>query len=401
MGGLTPQFPCLVLVLVQVVAAILALMFVFLFVSHGNPREAASYDLAELSLMALAVLAVFVALPIMFSPAYKYSVVTVLVCLFVIVTLAVKAKEFHVAALALLFVLLLYLVDPFFGNAFAVMASGRTEAGAVDSSTSGGLASVGRLWPDYLVCLVSVGAGARVSLRQGTRGYVRHQSPTANRQPPPTANRQPPSTANRQLPTITPCQFIQQQDNFVQAIPWGPESTNAPPPQHAKQRECPPARMRPPEGACVCVEVLFYAGAGTHWVVSDGRSFLLFGPPCQRQERRTRSPDAPRSATIASRTRTSPFAGRHGFAAICAICRFVVDPQRRPGPPCDHVTMHPSPLGRNNSWYFGGGVQTPRPPPESSGWSRGLSFSFPCGTVGHCAFPLTPHLCCPSPHPVQ
>jgi len=80
----------------------------------------------EKSMFGLACLTIFFSWPLYFSPLYKYALVTNWACFFVIFAALSQMRELNIAALVVLVVVLIYLVDPFYGNEILTLSFDRT-----------------------------------------------------------------------------------------------------------------------------------------------------------------------------------------------------------------------------------------------------------------------------------
>ena len=136
-------YPSLFL-LVTLVVTVLAMVF-------ANKATHRSFSFVEVGVMVFAVLAILLSLPFYFSPAFKYSLVVAVAQLITIFSAAARIKRLNVCALALNSLLLFYVVDPFTGNAWFTLASGRLIVGAPDPETSGLLMVLHKMYyePDF------------------------------------------------------------------------------------------------------------------------------------------------------------------------------------------------------------------------------------------------------------
>eukprot|EP01001_Neometanema_parovale_P007894 NODE_417_length_2519_cov_285.851419_g396_i0.p1 GENE.NODE_417_length_2519_cov_285.851419_g396_i0~~NODE_417_length_2519_cov_285.851419_g396_i0.p1 ORF type:complete len:776 (-),score=198.26 NODE_417_length_2519_cov_285.851419_g396_i0:139-2466(-) len=85
----------------------------------------------EKSMFTLCCAAILFAWPLYFSPLYKYGVVAVWACFFVMLASLSQLRQLNIAALFVVAILLVYLIDPFHGNEILTLAEDR-EAAAVN-----------------------------------------------------------------------------------------------------------------------------------------------------------------------------------------------------------------------------------------------------------------------------
>jgi cysteine-rich repeat protein len=118
---------------------------VITFVSHQ-----ASYPLtwAEIVLILLATFQGVWALPMFFSPQWKYGFVVVLSAFWAIAVGASRRNYFYLLLVISQFVLLMYLVDPFGGNAYLNLSGERGSDGITVKLSSGLAPSLLRNWAD-------------------------------------------------------------------------------------------------------------------------------------------------------------------------------------------------------------------------------------------------------------
>jgi hypothetical protein len=105
-----------------------------------------SYSFIERSMITLAVLITIFGLPAYFAPIYKYGVWICFTSIVTMITAAARLRWLNAVAVVLNFVLLMYLFDPFDGNAYFNFASLRVDSGDADPESGGLLASVGKMW---------------------------------------------------------------------------------------------------------------------------------------------------------------------------------------------------------------------------------------------------------------
>eukprot|EP01006_Ploeotia_vitrea_P014820 TRINITY_DN4061_c0_g1_i1.p1 TRINITY_DN4061_c0_g1~~TRINITY_DN4061_c0_g1_i1.p1 ORF type:complete len:762 (+),score=111.87 TRINITY_DN4061_c0_g1_i1:80-2365(+) len=113
----------------------------------ANKVNATPLTTLERVLLVGGLILALLATPLFFSPAYKYGIAVVFAALIIILNAATRVRWLNMLAVVVIFVVLLYLVDPFSGNAFGSFASGRHEPhGIPDYETSGVFSTIGRNW---------------------------------------------------------------------------------------------------------------------------------------------------------------------------------------------------------------------------------------------------------------
>jgi len=112
--------------------ASLALVLVF-----ANTVSTRSYNFLEKTLIAISIFIAIFGIACFFAPVYKYGIVMIFIALFTIVTAAARVKWLNVLAVIAYVIALLYLFDPFNGNAYFNFASNRLPNGGVDLETAG------------------------------------------------------------------------------------------------------------------------------------------------------------------------------------------------------------------------------------------------------------------------
>jgi len=103
-----------------------ALGLALIFANKSSPRR---YSFLERTLILFAVLSVFLILPVFFSPLYKYAEVVVLASVVAIITAAIRVRWLNIFAIVILAVTVIYIFDPFYGNAFLTLAYNRQFSG--------------------------------------------------------------------------------------------------------------------------------------------------------------------------------------------------------------------------------------------------------------------------------
>lgn len=121
----------------------LGVAVVVCFITHSTRR---SYSYVERAMIVLAVLTTIFGLPAYFAPIYKYGVWVCFTCIFTMIAAGARVRWLNAAAVALNFVLLMYLFDPFNGNRYFNFASLRVENGDPDPESGGLLAATGKTW---------------------------------------------------------------------------------------------------------------------------------------------------------------------------------------------------------------------------------------------------------------
>jgi len=127
--------------IILLLATVLGLATSLFFAKRQNTLQPLS--VYEKSMFILAALAILFAWPLYFSPLFKYGVVTIWACFFVMVAALSQLRPLNIAAVIVLGVLLVYLVDPWYGNEILTLAYDRAPppADAVHGY-SGVLASI-------------------------------------------------------------------------------------------------------------------------------------------------------------------------------------------------------------------------------------------------------------------
>jgi hypothetical protein len=144
-----------------------ALALALVFANKSSPRR---YSFLERILVVFAVISILLVLPVFFSPLYKYAEVVVLASLVAIIAAAVRVRWLNVFAIIVLAITVVYIFDPFYGNAFLTLAHGRVFSmdlrfwntlgstfGQTDPAQSGILHSTAQLHMNH-VDAVAVGA---------------------------------------------------------------------------------------------------------------------------------------------------------------------------------------------------------------------------------------------------
>eukprot|EP00998_Keelungia_sp_KM082_P007381 NODE_357_length_2045_cov_312.728363_g351_i0.p1 GENE.NODE_357_length_2045_cov_312.728363_g351_i0~~NODE_357_length_2045_cov_312.728363_g351_i0.p1 ORF type:complete len:649 (+),score=174.67 NODE_357_length_2045_cov_312.728363_g351_i0:259-1947(+) len=121
-----------------------ALAIVLTFATKASYR---TFSFVERSMMFLAIAGMLFAVPLFFSPAYKYGVAVLLCCAFLVLVASTRVKFVTVAAVVVSLMTLAYLVDPFVGNDYLTLASDRTKDGHTQGEAAGIFHTVARNFP--------------------------------------------------------------------------------------------------------------------------------------------------------------------------------------------------------------------------------------------------------------
>eukprot|EP01001_Neometanema_parovale_P007653 NODE_394_length_2545_cov_460.922791_g374_i0.p1 GENE.NODE_394_length_2545_cov_460.922791_g374_i0~~NODE_394_length_2545_cov_460.922791_g374_i0.p1 ORF type:complete len:784 (-),score=272.95 NODE_394_length_2545_cov_460.922791_g374_i0:192-2486(-) len=112
----------------------------------ANKASSRSYASIERAMINIALLTIVMSLGIYFSPAWKYSAVVVFVQLFTILTAASRIRRLNAWCLFLQVLLALYLLDPFHGNQFLTLSSGRQTNAFADRDMAGIFHTIGKMY---------------------------------------------------------------------------------------------------------------------------------------------------------------------------------------------------------------------------------------------------------------
>eukprot|EP01004_Peranema_trichophorum_P007635 NODE_640_length_2511_cov_107.408710_g422_i1.p1 GENE.NODE_640_length_2511_cov_107.408710_g422_i1~~NODE_640_length_2511_cov_107.408710_g422_i1.p1 ORF type:complete len:241 (+),score=34.26 NODE_640_length_2511_cov_107.408710_g422_i1:1693-2415(+) len=135
--------------LLLVTLSMLSLSIVFS--SKATPR---AFSLLEYLMIFVAVVVTGLSCPLFFAPVYKYGMFLVLVQMLVILTASARIKWLNVLCILVQIITLIYVFDPFHGNAFLNLSSNRyvrnsnpdVEDFSSDPQTSGLLHAIVRSW---------------------------------------------------------------------------------------------------------------------------------------------------------------------------------------------------------------------------------------------------------------
>lgn len=127
--------------LILLMATVLGLATTLFFAKRQNTLQPLSAY--EKSMFVLATLAIFMSWPLYFSPLWKYAIITIWFCFFTMAAALSQIRLLNIAAIILLGTLLIYLIDPWYGNEILTLAYDRAapERDAVHGYT-GVLASL-------------------------------------------------------------------------------------------------------------------------------------------------------------------------------------------------------------------------------------------------------------------
>lgn len=132
-----------VLPAILLLAAHAGLALVMVFATKATPR---SFSKLEVAMMLVALIVSYLSMPIFFSPNWKYPVFIILAQLFVFLTAAARIRWLNIVCVVVQFAVLLYVFDPFHGNAFMTTASQRLANGLDDPFSFGLLHSISKSW---------------------------------------------------------------------------------------------------------------------------------------------------------------------------------------------------------------------------------------------------------------
>eukprot|EP00999_Lentomonas_sp_LEN2_P001551 NODE_260_length_1793_cov_234.756303_g233_i0.p1 GENE.NODE_260_length_1793_cov_234.756303_g233_i0~~NODE_260_length_1793_cov_234.756303_g233_i0.p1 ORF type:complete len:566 (+),score=193.95 NODE_260_length_1793_cov_234.756303_g233_i0:248-1699(+) len=125
----------------------LALVLVF-----ANKAAARQFSNVERGLVVLSVVLALLAIPLFFSPLYKYGIIIVLIALWTILTAASRDRWLNIVCVVALIFLVLYLIDPFHSSGYFTFAYWRhfhgDHLGKTHQNARGILHATGMLWPD-------------------------------------------------------------------------------------------------------------------------------------------------------------------------------------------------------------------------------------------------------------
>eukprot|EP01012_Entosiphon_sulcatum_P055984 TRINITY_DN787_c0_g1_i1.p1 TRINITY_DN787_c0_g1~~TRINITY_DN787_c0_g1_i1.p1 ORF type:complete len:827 (+),score=133.62 TRINITY_DN787_c0_g1_i1:2264-4744(+) len=127
--------------LLMMTLSTLALVIIF-----ANKASGRSYSVLEQTIIAAALLAIIFSLSLFFSPLYKYGMVVIFAHLLAILTAGVRVRSLNVLTVLVFAILVIYLFDPFHGNAYLTLAENRNLDGSIDRETMGIWHATFRQW---------------------------------------------------------------------------------------------------------------------------------------------------------------------------------------------------------------------------------------------------------------
>lgn len=125
------------------------LALVLVFAAKATPR---SFSKLEYAMMGLALLICYLVMPLYFGPVWKYPIWVIFGQLIVFLTATARIRWLNVLCIVVQAITLIYLFDPFHGNAFLTLSSNRVWSTAAvpaspdDVMTSGVLHAIVRSW---------------------------------------------------------------------------------------------------------------------------------------------------------------------------------------------------------------------------------------------------------------
>jgi hypothetical protein len=129
---------------------LMSILGLVLVLVYANKTPARAYSIVERLLFLVAVITIIFAFPFYFAPVYKYAIVIVFVALLALLTASARIKWLNTLTIIALIFVVLYIFDPFHGNAFLSFASLRTPVTAVPDAESAGLFhAVGKMWINH------------------------------------------------------------------------------------------------------------------------------------------------------------------------------------------------------------------------------------------------------------
>jgi hypothetical protein len=112
----------------------------------ANLASARRFIFLEKAVILFAIIVILMVCPVFFSPAWKYGLVIVLVALLAICSAAARSEFLNILAVILLFVALIYVMDPFHGNDYLNLAYLRQNNGEPDMESAGLLYTIHKSW---------------------------------------------------------------------------------------------------------------------------------------------------------------------------------------------------------------------------------------------------------------
>jgi len=105
-------------------ASFLGLALALVFVNKASARRT---SFLEVALILFAVITFLLAMPLYFAPVYKYGIVTAFAAIVAILSAGVRVRWLNAFAIIFLAVAVIYILDPFWGNAWLTLASDRVS----------------------------------------------------------------------------------------------------------------------------------------------------------------------------------------------------------------------------------------------------------------------------------
>jgi hypothetical protein len=124
----------------------IGLGLVMVFATKASPRR---FSKIEYCMMGIALLVSYLAMPWFFSPVWKYAIWTIGAQLLVFLTAAARIRWLNILCVFIQFITLVYLFDPFHGNAWLTLSSQRSYnvvAAPDDIMSSGVLHAMSESW---------------------------------------------------------------------------------------------------------------------------------------------------------------------------------------------------------------------------------------------------------------
>jgi hypothetical protein len=112
----------------------------------ANRAAARRYHFVERALIVISLLMALFAIPLYFSPAFKYAAVIVFVAVVAIITAAIVHFALNILLIIFTIGLLFYLVDPITSNTYLTFSSDRLASGFTDPNAGGVLHYTGEGW---------------------------------------------------------------------------------------------------------------------------------------------------------------------------------------------------------------------------------------------------------------
>eukprot|EP00995_Heteronema_vittatum_P008667 NODE_38_length_2346_cov_874.875490_g33_i0.p1 GENE.NODE_38_length_2346_cov_874.875490_g33_i0~~NODE_38_length_2346_cov_874.875490_g33_i0.p1 ORF type:complete len:745 (-),score=260.26 NODE_38_length_2346_cov_874.875490_g33_i0:112-2241(-) len=123
-------------------AAHIVLALVCIFAVKASPR---TFSKLEYTMMGLALIVSYLAMPIFFSPAWKYAVFIILAQCFVFLAASARVRWLNVLCVIVQLFTLVYVFDPFHGNALLTLAVNRAEVSRGETTWNSEVAQSGLL----------------------------------------------------------------------------------------------------------------------------------------------------------------------------------------------------------------------------------------------------------------